>query len=154
MEVIVKKAIPSMIDDIVKLDESVIGSQSRECVIRHAVESGRCYIVNTGPNIAAYGIMDYNFYEKGFISLLIVDQKLRRKGFGKLLVKTFIDQCKSDKLFTSTNRSNLPMQKFLENCGFKRCGIIDELDEGDPEIIYCYNKKSAASYLNKEDVEK
>lgn len=108
-----------MIDDIVKLDESVIGSQSRECVIRHAVESGRCYIVNTGPNIAAYGIMDYNFYEKGFISLLIVDQKLRRKGFGKLLVKTFIDQCKSDKLFTSTNRSIYQCRSFWKTAALK-----------------------------------
>ncbi len=138
-DVFIKKAELSMLFDIVKLDTSVC-SQNREHIIRNSIENGQCYVLETGNRIAAYGIMDYNFYERGFISLIIVGMEHRRRGFGKQLVNTFIDQCKTDKLFTSTNKSNLPMQRLLETCGFTRCGMIDELDEGDPEIVFCYKR--------------
>jgi streptothricin acetyltransferase len=71
-----------------------------------------------------------------------VKAEYRHRGYGQLLLKTFVDLCGNAKLFTSTNSSNLPMQGLLQRCGFRRCGTIDELDEGDPEIIYFYEKPS------------
>jgi ribosomal protein S18 acetylase RimI-like enzyme len=44
--------------------------------------------------------------------------------------------CKTPKLFTSTNESNIIAQKTYEANGFVRTGYIENLDEGDPEIIY------------------
>jgi hypothetical protein len=44
--------------------------------------------------------------------------------------------CPSEKLFTSTNESNMPMQRLCEKLGFVRSGWIDNLDDGDPEIIF------------------
>ena len=41
-----------------------------------------------------------------------------------------------EKLFTSTNASNTPMQALCERLGFVRSGYVANLDEGDPEIIY------------------
>lgn len=42
MDGIVKQAIPSLIDAIIKLDESVIGSRNREGIIRQTVENRQC----------------------------------------------------------------------------------------------------------------
>ena len=40
------------------------------------------------------------------------------------------------KLFTSTNRSNAPMQSLLAKLGYRPSGVIENLDEGDPELVY------------------
>jgi RimJ/RimL family protein N-acetyltransferase len=45
-------------------------------------------------------------------------------------------QSRSGSLFTSTNESNRQMQHVLARLGYERCGIIHNLDPGDPEIVY------------------
>jgi hypothetical protein len=45
------------------------------------------------------------------------------------------------KLFTSTNRSNLPMQALLAKLGFVQCGEVNELDPGDPELFFVLKKE-------------
>ena len=44
--------------------------------------------------------------------------------------------CTTAKLFTSTNQSNAPMQALLNKLGYRQSGFIENLDEGDPELIY------------------
>ena len=44
--------------------------------------------------------------------------------------------CRTPKLFTSTNLSNLPMQSLLAKLEYQLSGVIHNLDEGDPEIVY------------------
>ena len=44
--------------------------------------------------------------------------------------------CPGEKLFTSTNESNAPMQRLCEKLEYVRSGRIENLDEGDPEIVY------------------
>ncbi len=43
---------------------------------------------------------------------------------------------RGEKLFTSTNLSNLPMQALLAKLGYTLSGVIHNLDEGDPELVY------------------
>jgi len=43
---------------------------------------------------------------------------------------------KTAKVFSSTNQSNRRMHQLFHNLGFVKSGFIDNLDEGDPEIIY------------------
>ncbi|MCU5440364.1 hypothetical protein ABEW49_10895 [Bacillus anthracis] len=45
--------------------------------------------------------------------------------------------------FSSTNESNESMQKVFNTNGFIRSGIVENLDEDDPEIIF-YTKKLRA----------
>jgi hypothetical protein len=44
--------------------------------------------------------------------------------------------CRTPRIFTSTNRSNLPMQRLLEGLGYRLSGMVDDLDPGDPELFY------------------
>lgn len=143
----VKQADVSRIEEIVALDEAVMGTRCREPLLRQAVGDGECYVVLNENAVMGFGILDYSFYENGFIKLLIVGSGWRRRGFGRLLVETFKELCRTEKLFTSTNSSNRPMQMLLADCGFERCGRIDRLDEGDPELVYCFERNRRTGKL-------
>jgi hypothetical protein len=52
--------------------------------------------------------------------------------------------CRTAKLFTSTNLSNLPMQPLLAKLGYKLSGVIHNLDEDDPELVYVKFLKQGA----------
>ncbi len=128
------------IEQVAALDESVIGSRGREETIRNAVKDGRCYVIPVDGVVEAYAILNNNFFDRHFIELLIVKAEYRRNGFGRSLMRYLTDlYCRDGgELFTSTNSSNVPMQKLLDVCGFVCCGNIGRLDEGDPELVYCF----------------
>lgn len=69
-----------------------------------------------------------------------VAEKYRHCGIGFALLNHLFAICKTQKLFTSTNKSNEPMQKLLGKSGFSFCGEIDALDEGDPELFFVKQK--------------
>lgn len=68
--------------------------------------------------------------------MLYVDPRFRRQGIGSALIRHLINECRTPKLFTSTNQSNFPMQRLLATLEFDRSGFIENLDEGDPEWVY------------------
>jgi ribosomal protein S18 acetylase RimI-like enzyme len=70
------------------------------------------------------------------MELLIVHPGYRRQGVGTAIIRRLENLCATKKFFTSTNQSNIPAQKTYEANGFIRSGYIENLDEGDPEIIY------------------
>ncbi len=141
----IQQAALSQCEEIISLDESVVGSRSRAGQICQGVENGLVHVITIRQKIVAFSLLSNNFYGKHFLELLIVEQGYRRKGLGEMLLCAVQQQCGEERLFTSTNSSNLPMQKLLEKCGFKRCGWIDQLDEDDPEIIYCYQPRNVVS---------
>ena len=84
--------------------------------------------------------MNYTFFDNGFIELLRVAEKYRQHGIGSALLNHLFAVCKTQKLFTSTNKSNEPMRKLLEKSGYTFCGQIDALDECDPELFFVKQK--------------
>jgi len=68
--------------------------------------------------------------------MLYVNPAYRRQGCGEMLMVHMEKACRTNKLFTSTNQSNKPMQALLEKLGFTLSGRIENLDPGDPELVY------------------
>ncbi len=112
----------------------------RKDTICHAIDEGNCYIAVQDGIIKGFALMDYTFFDNAFIELLIVAGKYRRCGIGSVLMNNLFSVCKTEKLFTSTNESNKPMQNLLLKSGFTFCGKIDALDEGDPELFFVRKK--------------
>ena len=104
--------------------------------IRRAVVSGACFVAVAEEEVIGYGVLNYNFYSNGQIEMLYVRSGHRRRGAGEALVQHMESLCQTPKLFTSTNLSNLPMQALLAKLGYVLSGVIHNLDEGDPEIVY------------------
>ena len=82
-------------------------------------------------------VWNHGFFGHAFVALLAVRPEARRRGVASVLVGHVEAVCGSDRLFTSTNASNAAMQRLCDALGFERSGIIDNLDEGDPELVYC-----------------
>lgn len=123
-------------DDIAKIDEAVIGSNSRCEYIRKAIEDERCIVVKDKKVIVGFLIFDTHFFDCSFISLIIVKPTERRKGYASSLIEYFTSISPTMKIFSSTNKSNYKMQEVFKANGFIQSGFIENLDDGDPEIIY------------------
>ena len=121
---------------ICAIDPRVIDTPGRRPFIERAIAAGECYVATDRDAIVGYAVFDHSFFGQPFVSLLIVAEPQRRHGIGARLMRHIESICPGDKLFTSTNESNTPMQRLCETLGFVRSGRIENLDEGDPEIIY------------------
>ena len=134
--IVVEKATEKDLESIWALDRMVLGNSSREDSLANAVRAGQCLIAQIGDAIVGFGILEQSFYGHDFISLLIVHPNHRRRGVATALIRHIESICPTEKLFTSTNESNSIAQGVFESLGFVRSGYIENLDEGDPEIIY------------------
>ncbi|WP_241657702.1 GNAT family N-acetyltransferase [Anaerobacillus alkaliphilus] len=132
----VKIANSSNIEDLVQIDREVIGDDHRREFIRMAVEEERCLIIASEYAVEGFLIHDKNFFNSSFISLVIIAPSARRKGRASALLQHFVSIAPTEKVFSSTNLSNQAMKKVFEANGFVQSGTIDNLDDGDPELIY------------------
>lgn len=85
--------------------------------------------------VAAFACLDHAyFFEKPFVSLLMVADQARRKGLGRALLTSAAGAY--PEVWTSTNTSNAPMRALLDALGWHYCGTVEGLDAGDPERFY------------------
>jgi ribosomal protein S18 acetylase RimI-like enzyme len=106
-----------------------------ECVER-AIRRGGGYVLEQEGKVIGVTVLEYTFFEHGFISWLYVRPAARRTGAGELLLQYLVFICETPKLFSSTNQSNRPMQALFAKIGFEQSGMIHNLDPNDPEIVY------------------
>jgi ribosomal protein S18 acetylase RimI-like enzyme len=134
MQIIV--ADDSCLSPIYDLDNLVLGNYNRKEYLKKSVVSGNCYVALLNNHVIGFIIFDTSFYENAFIWLVIVEPNYRRQGIAKALIQHVQAICPTQKLFTSTNESNDVMSSLCETLGFVRSGIIENLDDDDPEIVY------------------
>lgn len=123
-------------DAILGLDDVARVDPARVHFIERVLREATCLVAEQSSRIVAYGVLEYTFFENGFISLLYVAEPERRRGFGRAVFEGLRARCTTRKLFTSTNHSNEPMHAWLGSVGFRPSGVIDNLDPGDPEVVY------------------
>lgn len=119
--------------------------------LRHlnsALKEKRAFIAFVGRIPAGFLVWTRDFYSHYFIDLVVVHPQMRRHGVASALIHAMENSCPGNKLFSSTNRSNTPMQGVFERAGFVKSGFITHLDRNDPELIY-YKKIPARNGLSK-----
>jgi len=124
------------IDEMVALDTLVSGNSSRRNLITQTVKQHQGYLARQENRIVGFLLMHQHFFELPFIELLLVHPSFRRQGIGTALMQHIETLSTPGKLFTSTNVSNERMQRLCERLGYVRSGIIENLDEDDPELFY------------------
>lgn len=132
----VRRAAPDDVTVIAGFDRRVTQNPERLQQLRAAIAQNLCYVAEYKNTNLGYGILEYSFFGNGFISLVFVSPEHRRAGIGAALMQQMEQACRTPKVFTSTNLSNLPMQTLLMKLNYILSGVIYHLDEGDPEIIY------------------
>lgn len=131
----IRPAVPADLAAIVAFDHVGEADPRRPRFISDSIGRGECVVWDDGA-IAGYGILNERFFGAGFVALLVVHPDRRREGIGTALLRAMDAACDNPKLFTSTNRSNAPMQTLLAKAGWTPSGVVENLDPGDPELIY------------------
>ena len=123
-------------EDLCAFDEVAQRSPSRRKFIERTIQSECCFVVITEEHAIGYAVLEYSFYEEGFVSMLYIQRDYRKQGAGEFIMRYLEPLCETSKLFASTNLSNQPMQSLFKKLGYLLSGVIHDLDEGDPELVY------------------
>lgn len=100
-----------------------------------AADEGRMQVAVVDDRAVGYSLAAPWFLGASFLALLYVDPRVRGRGIGSRLLENF-ERTHGPKVFTSTNLSNATMQRLLRLREWTPCGILNGLDEGDPEIFF------------------
>ena len=134
--IIVERATEDDLEGVLRIDFLTIGDGSRQSYLVDAILGRHCVVARRGEMHIGFAIVDQSFFGQQFIALLIVHPDHRRQGVATALIQYIEKTCPADRLFTATNESNAIMQQLCHRLGFVRSGYVENLDEGDPEIIY------------------
>ena len=134
--IFIRRAVENDIEVLCALDDIARREDERLAFIRREVVSGHGFVAVIDETVVGYGVLNYTFYNNGCLDMLYVHSDYRRRGVGTALIRHMESHCRTPKLFTSTNQSNLSMQSLLAKLGYESSGVIHNLDEGDPEIVY------------------
>ena len=126
----------SELENIQKIDKIAVNNSERINTIKISIDNNQCLIAKADNKVAGYLVFNKSFYHNNFIDLLIVDQLFRRQGIGTALIRFYENIIKKGKIFSSTNKSNVIIQKLMNKLGYTKSGIVYNLDENDPEMIY------------------
>ncbi len=123
-------------DAVISFDPIGENDPKRQSFLRDSMGHGECLIIERDGKIAGYGVLNYRFFGYGFVSLIVTHPDFRRQGIASRLLKEIESCCMNPKLFLTTNQSNKPMQALAEKLGYIPSGVIENIDEGDPELVY------------------
>ncbi|WEJ32819.1 GNAT family N-acetyltransferase [Devosia sp. SD17-2] len=132
----VRPAGPDDIATLLALDPIAARSVDRARSIAQWVGAGWCSAAEIDGALAGYAVVHPHFFGRNFLEMLMVAPAFRRRGIGRALLVHALDAQPGAILWTSTNLSNAPMRNLLAQFGFTRMGVIEGLDEGDPELIF------------------
>ncbi|MFD9835923.1 GNAT family N-acetyltransferase [[Kitasatospora] papulosa] len=147
-EVVVRRADASDAGALVDVDAVAAGGDDgRRDSIRRWCRQGSVVVAEDASGPLGYCVVEYTFFEQGFLSMLMVAPRARGRGVGHRLLDAAAGSCTAPKLFTSTNVSNQPMQRLLRRAGWSPAGLLHGLDEGDPELFFLCRPRTGPGYL-------
>lgn len=131
-----RDGIPQDADALIALDSVAAIDPSRAMQIGDWLARSGVQVAEQNGKVVGYLVIHHHFFGEAFIEMLMVAHAQRGQGIGTALLLQAIAMHGRRKLFTSTNASNIGMQRLLAASGFIDSGIVHGLDEGDPELIY------------------
>ncbi len=133
----IRNARPGDAETLETLSSAAFEKPSLRERFRAAVERDEVIVVDHDNEPLAFAwVQPHGFFGHAFINLLAVAPLHRRRGYATALMSAAARRATSNRIFTSTNASNAVMRALCEKNGWLRCGEIDALDAGDPEIVY------------------
>jgi GNAT superfamily N-acetyltransferase len=134
---LIRAAVDGDLPRVIALDDIARHpDKSRKHFLAAHLAERQMLVAEQDEQIVGYVIQDCSFFERGFVHLLYVGEQHRRQGVGAALLAASVAVCATRRVFTSTNRSNDQMQGLFAKLGWVRAGLVDGLDEGDPEVFY------------------
>jgi ribosomal protein S18 acetylase RimI-like enzyme len=135
-EIVCRRAERADLAAMLQIDEFAQVSTRRADDLAIALSAKEVIVAQDGDEVVGYLVFDHSFFGNGFVSVIVVAQEQRRHGVGLHLLHEAGRRCRTSKLFTSTSSSNVAAANLFERAGFVRSGVIENLEPGDPELVY------------------
>ena len=136
MPIKIRKGVTKDARSIKSIDTIVPINSSRAELIDKWLKNDIVLVAELDNLIVGYGVINHEFFRQNQIDMLMISQEYRGKRIGENLLLSLEQYADTNKLFVTTNLSNHIMHKLLLRIGYKPCGYIDELDPGDPELVF------------------
>lgn len=134
--VVIRPATAQNLEALIQCDAYAHSHASRRQKLQDAIGESNCIAAFVRDEPVGYLILSGDFFGHTWMPVLMIAASYRRRGIGaQLLAAAELAVC-GEKLFISANASNLAAQRLFGRAGFKRSGFIENLDEGDPELIF------------------
>ncbi|MFI4935611.1 MAG: GNAT family N-acetyltransferase [Caulobacterales bacterium] len=132
----VQRATTADLGQLGAIDPRLGFEADRATTVGELLALGESWIATVDGRPAGYVLASRHFFGRPFVDLLVVAEDCRRRGVGAALMARCEAAHDDDRLFTSTNESNAPMRALLARAGYEPSGIIQNLDPGDPELVF------------------
>jgi GNAT superfamily N-acetyltransferase len=132
----VRRAVAADAARLRAIDPLAASDRDRHEFIGRAIAAGTCHVAAEDGALAGFAVSNRSFFHRPFIELVVVAEERRRRGVGMALVMHCVGLEAPDAVWTSTNESNGPMRRLLNAAGFIESGRVENLDAGDPELIF------------------
>jgi GNAT superfamily N-acetyltransferase len=131
-----RKAATGDFDTLPAVDPTLLTYPGRADEVRRLLLLGDSWVAELDGSLVGYLLVSGHFFSKPFVDLLVVSESHRRRCIGSALMSRCEAAHMNDRMFTSTNESNAPMRALLAKIGFQESGVIENLDPGDPELVF------------------
>ena len=81
---------------LIALDSVAEYDPRRAAQIRTCCGQGICYLAEQRGVVMGYGVLHYHFFGCGFIELLMVGERYRRRGVGLVLITALKSHCRHE----------------------------------------------------------
>lgn len=135
----IERSNPRDVERLCHFDPMARRDAARRVMLMSWARQGQVEIGLVGDSIVGFAVLTHSFFHQPFIELLMIGETYRRQGYGRALVEHCVAAVPVGvKLWTSTNESNASMRALLAVAGFIASGRVDNLDPGDPELIFVH----------------
>ena len=118
------------------IETMIVGDDRLADHLQETLVHEQCWLARIDIHPVGFVVSNQTFFGYGFVETLATHPDYRHQGVGTALMRHIESVCPTDRLFTSTNASNIRMQRLCLSLGYRVSGYVDNLDEGDPELIY------------------
>jgi ribosomal protein S18 acetylase RimI-like enzyme len=136
MTVTLRPGVPADAPQLEALDTVFPRDPLRTEWIDRWLRQDRVVVAVVGELVVGYGVLNHGFFHHSQVEMLMIHPEYRGQHIGEALLSALEQAADGPKLFVTTNLSNHRMQRLLQRAGYGPCGYIDQLDPGDPELVF------------------
>jgi GNAT superfamily N-acetyltransferase len=117
--VFLRLASPADLPAMAAIDPKFVNEPGRASAAVELVGLGESWVAEADGAVVGYALVSRHFFARPFVDLLVVAEDQRRRGIGLALMTACEASHGDDRMFTSTNESNLPMRALLAGAGWQ-----------------------------------
>lgn len=142
MSLLIRPGTQEDINALTDVDSVIPNDPQRAVFIETWLGNDIVLIAELAGRVIGYSVFNHRFFHQGQVDMLMIHPDFRGRHIGEYLLKAIEEICDTPKLYVTTNLSNHRMQRLLLRMRYQPCGYIDELDPGDPELIFVKKVKN------------